>query len=179
MWRYLIINGFNQHFMNQCFNIKPGSFHVFFRGNTGFYQLLAVGGDAVLGFPGFHFFLGTVRRGIGGAVAAVTIGKHIEQYGTAFFFQDNAFTTVGVDNGQRVVTIHPFGMHLVGVETGTDAGSDAVAHGFATGLTTHAVLVVHDVDNEGQTTLHVTVPQFVELVHGGEGQTFPDGTASH
>jgi len=111
-------------------------------------------------------------------VAAVAVGEDVKQHGALFFFQDLSFPAVGVDHRQGVVAVDPFGMELGGVKAGADTGGHAVTHCFPAGLTSHAVLVVHDVDDQGEASLHVALPQFGKLVHGGEGKSFPNRSAS-
>ena len=113
-------------------------------------------------------------------MTAVTIGQNIDQNRTALLlFENLLFATVCVDYSQRVVTVHTFCMHLLGVDTGTDTGCKIEAHRLTAGLTTHTVLVVHDVDDDRQTALHITFPKLFELIHGSEGHTFPYRTAGH
>src|SRR5690606_17563018 len=57
--------------------------------------------------------------------------------------------------------------------------SNAITHRFTAGLTTHSVLVVHDVDNHWQSTFHIAFPEFVKLVHGGKINSLPNRTTSH
>ncbi len=111
-------------------------------------------------------------------MAAVTVCEHIEQHRASFFFNYFAFTFVGIDHGQRVVTIHPFGMHLLTVHAGTDAGRNAVTHGLTHGLAAHAILVVHDVDDHRQSSVHLSFPEFGELVHRGKVDSLPYRAAS-
>ncbi len=69
-------------------------------------------------------------------------------------------------------------MHLLGIETCTDAGRIFEAHGFTTRLTAHGILVIVYVEENRQATLHIAFPQFLVLVHGGHHEAFPDGTAA-
>ena len=113
-------------------------------------------------------------------MAAVTVGQHVEQHGAGLlFFEDRFLAAVSVDHGQRIEAVHAFGMHLLGVHAGADAGCEIEAHRLSAGLSAHAVLVVHDVDDHRQAAFHVAFPELFELVHGGEGHAFPDRTACH
>ncbi len=106
-------------------------------------------------------------------MAAVTVSENIEQHRASFFFDYFTFAFIGIDYSQRVVTIHPFGMHLFAIHAGADAGCYAVAHGFTHGLAAHAVLVVHDVDDYRQSALHISFPEFGELIHRGKVDALP------
>ncbi len=112
-------------------------------------------------------------------MAAVAIRENVKQHRSLFAVDHLAFAAIGIDDCQRIVTIYPFGMHLFGVDTGTDTGSDVVTHGFAPGLSAHSVLVVHYIQNKRQAAFHIVVPKGFELIHGGKNQAFPHGTAGH
>ena len=112
-------------------------------------------------------------------MSAEAVGGDLKQNRTFLFLQEFAFAFVGIDHGKRIVTIHPFGMHLLRIDAGTDAGCHAVSHGLTAGLASHAVLVVHDVDDDRQSAFHIPFPQLFKLVHGGKGNAFPYGTAGH
>ena len=71
-----------------------------------------------------------------------------------------------IDDGQGVVSVHPFSVHLFGIHAGTDAGQHIIAHGLASGLSAHAVLVVKAVHQQGQPAAQGFVPQFAVLIHG-------------
>ena len=172
---------------SQFEGIEHDVLHLFGRGvqvglrcDAGGDQFLAVGCDAVFRFPGFHLFFGTVRRSVGRRVAAVTVRQHVDQYRAVFFlFEDRFLTAVAVDHGQRVEAVHAFCVHLGRVDAGADAGREVEAHRFAAGLTAHAVLVIHDVDDHRQAAFHIVRPQLFELIHRSEGHAFPNRAAGH
>ena len=53
----------------------------------------------------------------------------------------------GINYGQGIKSINPFRMHLIRVYSGSDSGQDVVAHGFPTGLPTHTVLIIKEIEN--------------------------------
>ena len=61
---------------------------------------------------------------------------------------------------------------------GAQAGQDLEAHRLADGLAAHAVEVVDEVDDQRQAAAMGLVPEFLELVHGGEAEAFPDRPAA-
>jgi len=70
-------------------------------------------------------------------------------------------------------------MHLVRIDTRPDARSHAVTHRLAGSLSAHAVLVVHHIEDHRQSALHAILPKLGELVHGCEGDPFPNRTTGH
>jgi len=132
-----------------------------------------------VGHPGILLLLGAVGVGIGRRVAGVAVGDGLQKDRALLVFQDLELSGHGLDHGHRVVAIDPFGMHLVRVDTGADAGDKVIAHGLAAGLATHRVLVVHDVEHQGQAALHLVIPEQAVLVHRRQHQAFPDRAAGH
>ncbi len=112
-------------------------------------------------------------------MTAIAVGKYIQQNRSAFLLNHLSFTLVGIDHGQGVVTIHPFCVHLIGIHSRTNAGCDAVTHGFAACLAAHAVLIVHDVDDHREATLHLSFPEFRKLIHCGKTDSLPYRAARH
>lgn len=150
------------------------------RSHAGGDQLLAECYDAVLSLPCLDFLFRAVRRGVGGRVAAITVGQHVDQHGAVLFLLEDRFlAAVAVDYGQRIVAVDALGVHLGRVDAGTDTGREVEAHRLAASLSAHAVLVVHDVDDHRQAAFHLVRPQLLELVHRGEGHAFPHRTAGH
>ena len=135
--------------------------------------------DRVMGHPGILLFLGAVGVGVGRRMAGVAVGHGLEKDRALLVFQDLEFSGHGLDHGQRVVAVDALGVHLVRVDTGADAGDKVVAHGLAAGLAAHRVLVVHDVEHQGQAALHLVIPEQAVLVHRGQHQAFPDRAAGH
>ena len=109
-------------------------------------------------------------------MAAEAIGYCIQQYrlvlSSSFFFY------YYIDNCQRIVSVHPFCMHLLGVDSGTKSGQHSIAHGFAAGLATHAVLVVVEVEYQGQAAAIRLIPKLLVLIHGSQADSFPYRSAA-
>ena len=112
-------------------------------------------------------------------MSAVTVGDDIQKSGAFLFKQIGLLAVERVDDGKRIVTVHPFGVHGVGLETGAQAGRESVAHGLALGLAAHRVLVVHHVEENRKSALHVAFPKGVELVHGGECHALKHRASGH
>ena len=148
-------------------------------GHAGSDQLLPVGGDRVVFHPGVLFFLGTVGVGVRRRVTGVAVGQRIEQDRALLAAQDVELAPHGFDHRQRVVAVDAFGVHLFGINAGTDAREEVVAHRFAARLAAHRVLVVHHIQQERHAALHVAFPEVLVLVHGGHHQAFPDRAAGH
>ena len=110
-------------------------------------------------------------------MAAVAIGDDIKQARAFLAKQSILLAAEGIDDSEGVVAVNALGLHGIGTEAGTDAGSKVVTHGFATRLSAHGVLVVHNAEQDGQTALHVAFPKGAELVHAGEGHALKDGAA--
>src|SRR4030042_6798699 len=108
---------------------------------------------------------------------AEAVSSDLKKNRPFLFLQKFAFAPVRINHGKRVIAVDPFRMHLPGIHAGTDAGSHAVSHGFAACLSSHTILVVHDVYDDWQYTFSISLPQLFKLVHRGKGNTFPDGTA--
>ena len=148
-------------------------------GHPGLFQPLAESDDAVLLLPGLDLLLCTVRRLVARRVSAVTVGDDIQKSGAFLFKQIGLLAVERVDDGERIVAVHPFGVHGVGLETCAKAGREGVAHGLALGLAAHRVLVVHHVEENRKSALHVAFPKGVELVHGGECHALKHRASGH
>ena len=110
-------------------------------------------------------------------MATIAIGDDIQQAG-AFLAQQGVFlATESIDDGKRIVAINALGLHGIGTEAGTNAGSKVVAHRLAACLSAHGILIVHNAEEDWKTTLHVVLPKSTELVHTSESHAFKDGTA--
>ena len=66
--------------------------------------------------PGFHFGLFAIAAGIGGRVAAETIGQRIQQHRPVAVFQDRLLAGDGINHRQRVVAVDALGVHLLGIQ---------------------------------------------------------------
>ena len=89
---------------------------------------------------------------------AETVGQYIQEDRSQFLSDHIHFPAIGIDHGQGIVTIHTLCMHIMLVQGCTYTGSNLVPHGFTTGLSTHPVLVVHDVEDQGQSAFHIPFP---------------------
>ena len=105
------------------------------------------------------------------------VGNDVEQCRTFAGKQDFLLPRGRVSDCQRVVTIHPLDMHLLGIDTGADPRGHVVSHGLARGLTAHTVMVVHDVKEHWRGTKFV-VPQFAILIHGRHPEALPHRPAA-
>ncbi len=111
-------------------------------------------------------------------MAAEAIGYCIQQYRTLVLFKQLLLSLHYIDNCQRIVSVHPFCMHLLGVDSGTKSGQHSITHGFAAGLATHAVLVVVEVEYQGQSAAIGLIPKLLVLIHGSQADSFPYRSAA-
>ena len=147
-------------------------------GHAGLHQALAVGDDGVDGPPGLDLLLGAVGVLVGGGVAGQAVGDGVQQDGALAGPEQLQLALHGVDDGQGVVAVHPFGVELGGGHAGAHAGQHVIGHGLAPGLAAHAVGVVEDVIQDGHALVLALLPQGAELVHAGEVHGLPHGAAA-
>ena len=133
-----------------------------------FYESLAELDDRVMAAPVLDLLLGAVRVLVGGGVADETIGHDVEQDGAFVILDQLHLALVRVDDSQRVPAVDTLGVHLARGDACAETGGHIVGHGFAHGLAAHAVEVIKDVEDDGQTALAAFFPEGLELVHGGE-----------
>ena len=112
-------------------------------------------------------------------MATVAVGNHIQQAGAFLLLQEGLLAAEGIDNSQRIVTVHALSVPGFRIESRTQTGREGVSHGFSAGLAAHGVLVVHHVDEHRQAALHVSLPEGLELVHAGESHAFQHRAAGH
>ena len=103
------------------------------------------------------------------------VGDGVQQDGALAGPEQLQLALHGVDDGQGVVAVHPFGVELGGGHAGAHAGQHVIGHGLAPGLAAHAVGVVEDVVQDGHTLVPALLPQGAELVHTGEVHGLPHG----
>ena len=101
-------------------------------------------------------------------MADETIGHDVEQDGAFVILDQLHLALVRVDDSQRVPAVDTLGVHLARGDACAETGGHIVGHGFAHGLAAHAVEVIKDVEDDGQTALAAFFPEGLELVHGGE-----------
>ncbi len=111
-------------------------------------------------------------------MAADAIRDGVEQHRPTAFGQHLLLAAEGIDDRQRVVSVHALGVHLVGIDSGSHARDVSHPHGLADGLPAHAVKIIHAVENDGQAAAQRLVPELAVLVHGGKRDAFPHGAAA-
>ena len=111
-------------------------------------------------------------------MAHEAVRNHVQKRGALPCFQHFALALVRVNHSQRVVPIHPLGVHRVRVDARADARKNAVCHGFPGSLAAHAVAVVEHVEDQLQAALVGFVPKLGELIHGRVIKRFPHGAAA-
>ena len=147
--------------------------------HPGLFQSLTERQDAIFLLPGLDLLLCTVRRLVARRVSAVTVGDNVQKSRTLLLKKVGFLAVESVDDRERIVTVNSFGIHGVGLEAGSQACREHIAHGLAPGLSTHGVLVVHHVEQDWQPALHVAFPKCVELIHRGECHAFEDWSSGH
>ena len=110
-------------------------------------------------------------------MSAETIGDRIEQNRAFAPFEDRLLAAEGINDGERIVSVNPFGVHLFRVHTGADASDELHAHGFAEGLASHAVKVVHAIEDDRQSPAERRIPKIAILIHRRERDSLPNRTA--
>ena len=111
-------------------------------------------------------------------MADETIGHDVEQDGAFVILDQLHLALVRVDDSQRVPAVDTLGVHLARGDACAETGGHIVGHGFAHGLAAHAVEVIKDVEDDGQTALAAFFPEGLELVHGGEVHGLVDWAAA-
>ena len=146
--------------------------------DAGFHERLAELDDRVVAAPVFDLLLGAVSVLVRGGVADQTIGYDVEQDGAFVVLDELHLALVCVDNSQRVPAVDTLGVHLARGDAGAETCGHVVGHGLAHGLTAHAIEVVKDVEDDGQTTLAAFLPEGLELIHSGEVHCLVDRAAA-
>ena len=177
--RHGLVDGELVHLEDDVLHVGLDGFQVGLGGDTGLDEFPAESEDAVLGLPGLHLLLGPVRGLVGRGMAAVAVGHDIQQARTFLLLEEGFLAAEGVDDRERIVAVHALCVPGLRIEAGAQAGRIGVTHGLAAGLAAHRVLVVHHVDEDRKATLHVALPQGIELVHRSEGHALQDRAAGH
>ena len=112
-------------------------------------------------------------------MATVAISHDIQEGRSLLLEKVGLLAVESVYDSERVISIHSLGIHGVSLESGAQTSREGVTHGLTLGLATHGVLVVHHVEQDRKATLHVTLPEGIELVHRGEGHTLEHRAAGH
>ncbi len=112
-------------------------------------------------------------------MTGIAVGDGLEKNGPPPFLDQALLALNCVHYRKRIVAIDAFGMHGIGIYARANAGQAVKGHGFPGGLSTHAVKIIHEVEDDGQPTLHGIIPQFPELAHGGKVHGLPGRSASH
>ncbi len=148
-----------------------------FGNHLGFDELGAEFDQRVDGFPQLDFITFAIGRLVGGRMPALAVAQHVKQDGPLVFRDEFLLAAVGLGEGERVIAVHDFGVHVVGVECGAHAGEPVESCRLADGLAAHAVEIVHEIVDDGEAAPVVLVPEAVVLGHGREIEGFPDGPA--
>ena len=77
------------------------------------------------------------------------VGYNIEEGGAFPSGKNFFFTLSGVCHGKWIIAIDSFGVHLVRINTCAHSSCHIKPHGFSRGLTSHTVVIVHDVEENG------------------------------
>src|SRR5574344_667294 len=112
-------------------------------------------------------------------MSAVTVGNYIKQGWSELFLEKSFLAAECVDDCKRVVAVHALCVHRIWLEAGSETCRIGISHCLAACLASHCILVVHDIEEDWQSALHVTFPERVELVHGSECHAFEDWAAGH
>ena len=98
-------------------------------------------------------------------MAGVAVGQRVHQHRAALGLEYLELAPHGFNDGQWAVAVDALGVHLLGIHPGADACQEVIAHRLTARLAAHGVLVIHDVEQERQTTLHIAFPEGVVLIH--------------
>ena len=107
------------------------------------------------------------------------VGDGIHQDRTLTGEQQLLLATNSVGDSQGVIPIDSLSVHGLRIDPCSHASEDFVAHCLATGLTTHAIEVVEEVEQDRRIATRRFGPQGPELVHGGEHHGFPHWATPH
>ncbi len=91
-------------------------------------------------------------------MSADPVGQGVQQNGAFTVGQDLLLPLECINDGEGIIPVNPFGVHHFRIHAGTNPGQDPVSHGFTTGLPSHPVLVVHEIEDDRQAPLIVLFP---------------------
>ncbi len=137
-----------KHFEDRGFDGFFGGVQRTFRGHPVLGQLAAKRPDGIGLLPALDLFFRAVAGCIRRRVAADAVRDRVQQNGPAAFQQHLFLAAKSVDHRQRIVSVHPLGMHLFRIYARADACDELHPHRLADGLPAHAVEVVHAVEDE-------------------------------
>ena len=147
---------------------SSGTVESVFADDMVFEQFVPKGADRIRLLPALDLFFRPVARCIGRGVAADPVGDRIQQNRSAAFAQHFPLTAESIDDRQWIVSVYALRVHLLGIDSCADAGNKLNAHGLAEGLASHAVEVIHAVENDRQAAAQGLVPEMAVLIHGAE-----------
>ena len=171
------VDGQLEHLEHERLGGRAGLVELRAAERAAFHHAAMVGQQRVGLLPLFDLFLGAVAGSVRGRMAADAIGDGVEKNRAAALGDDLFLAPEGVDERQWIVAVDALGVHLLGVDSGAQAGDELHAHGFAKRLAAHAVVVVHAVEDDGQAPAERGVPQLAVLVHRRKRDAFPDRPA--
>src|ERR1035441_1059428 len=105
-------------------------------------QFVTESGDRIGRLPAFDLFLGPVARSVGRRVAADAVRSRVQQNRPAALLNHLPLAPESVDHRQGVVAVDALRVHLVRVDSRSDARDELHSHGLAEGLAAHPVEVV-------------------------------------
>ena len=138
----------------------------------------AIGDHRIDSLPCGNLFLCAVGGSIAGGVSGITIGEHIQQHRSLTVLDKLLLALVGFNYCKRIVAVYALCMHLAGGNARAHSCKNIVSHGFAVGLSAHAVLVVENIEDDGQSAFVSLVPQLGVLIHRGEVHSLPNRAAA-
>ena len=87
-------------------------------------------------------------------MSGISISNRFQKHGSVSLFEQCLFTTDGIGHGQWIVSVHTLGMHRIRINSRTNTGKKVKGHGFTGCLSAHAVEIIHEIKNDGQSALH-------------------------
>ena len=107
-----------------------------------------------------------------------TIGNSIHEYRSLSCQKQFLLAGNSIGHCQRIVTVNSLCMHVVGINASTNSCQQLVSHGFTTGLSTHSVEVIEEVEQDWRSSSYILWPQCLVLVHSCHHHGFPYRTAT-
>ena len=108
-----------------------------------------------------------------------SIGNGFKEYRTTSLLQHLSLTLDCIYNRKGIVTIHALGVHGVRIHSCTHSGKHVKSHGLPGSLTTHAVEIIHEVEDNWQSSAQRFIPKLMILPHPSKVHGFPSGSAPH
>ena len=108
-----------------------------------------------------------------------TVSYNIQENRAFATLCQRQLTAVCIDYCQRIVSVNSLCMKLTLRHTGSHTCQFTITHGLSASLSTHAVRVVINIEDQGKSALFAFLPKSTVLIHSCKGKSLPYRTPSH